>query len=150
MNKEERRIYWKNWYSVPENKRKQNARSFASRNRYAKKYRYVKKTRIPKEMMFWAKVEFRGENECWPWLAGRYPSGYGHSSRTEYSHRVAYRLSKGKIPRGFHVCHSCDNPPCCNPAHLWVGTAKSNMIDRDRKGRDRYSRSEIHNNTRCK
>lgn len=78
---------------------------------------------------------------CWEWKRGKTPAGYGRiviNGRGEYAHRVAYELVHGKIPEGMHVCHSCDNPACCNPAHLWVGTPKDNMQDRDTKGRGRY------------
>lgn len=87
---------------------------------------------------FWSRVDRRGPDECWEWTASRYPTGYGYitiGGKKSYAHRVAYELTHGPIPGGLHICHRCDNPPCCNPAHLFAGTAKDNMQDRDRKGR---------------
>ena len=90
---------------------------------------------------FWLRVEKRGADECWPWLGRCSPSGYGRArwlAKSEYAHRVAYRLAVGPIADDLFVIHSCDNPPCCNPLHLRLATAGENMRDRDRKGRSRY------------
>lgn len=88
---------------------------------------------------FWSKVDRRGPNACWPWLgASRSHWGYGRihiGGRVEHANRVAYALAHGQVPRGAFVCHSCDNPLCCNPAHLWLGDALTNTQDMDAKGR---------------
>ena len=99
---------------------------------------------------FWANVQVGGPDECWPWLRGSV-NKYGHGSllvngARKLAHRHAYELTKGPIPEGLFVCHSCDNPPCCNPAHLWVGTNIENAHDRDKKGRTyRPTREELVN-----
>ncbi len=75
---------------------------------------------------------------CWLWLAYKTKRGYGQFSINKKSfraNRISYELFVGKIPDGLFVCHSCDNPPCVNPDHLWLGTQLDNVIDRDRKGR---------------
>lgn len=75
---------------------------------------------------------------CWIWIGGQYQSGYGNISinnKKQKAHRVSYEMHKGKIPEGMFVCHSCDNPLCVNPDHLWVGTAIDNNADRHAKGR---------------
>jgi hypothetical protein len=75
---------------------------------------------------------------CWEWQAVLSKEGYARISfdaRSDYGHRVAYIVFKGKIPDGLCVCHTCDNPKCINPDHLWLGTHQQNMEDRDRKGR---------------
>lgn len=95
---------------------------------------------IPIEQRFWDKVDRRGPQDCWEWTAAKDARGYGRVGskrpRTELAHRVAYRLTKGEIPSGMLVCHSCDNPPCCNPEHLFVGTDADNNKDMHTKGRD--------------
>lgn len=91
---------------------------------------------------FWAKVDRRGPDECWPWTAYTRHDGYGEISRTrsegpEKSHRVAWQLAHGPIPEGQYVLHKCDNRPCCNDAHLFLGTQAENMHDMRDKGRAR-------------
>ncbi len=79
-------------------------------------------------------------NGCWEWRGPLHPNGYGYTTYYEtgkrfHVHRISYLLFKGEIPKGLYVCHHCDNPRCCNPEHLWTGTAKENMQDAKRKGR---------------
>ena len=87
---------------------------------------------------FWAKVDVRGDDECWIWKGSLAGNGYGaiHGpKRNERAHRVSYVIAHGLIPAGMYVCHTCDNHVCVNPKHLWLGTARDNMVDMERKGR---------------
>jgi hypothetical protein len=92
---------------------------------------------------FWSKVS-RGEpHECWLWKGYKQRSGYGQfgfRGEVVYAHRFAYIASIGDIPEGMFVCHTCDIPSCCNPAHLYVGTQRDNMRDASVRGRTRTSR----------
>lgn len=93
---------------------------------------------------FWQKVT-RSEHECWPWSGATHNKGYGNigiDGRTTTTHRLAYTLAVGPIPPGMQVLHRCDNPPCCNPAHLFIGTHLDNMRDKIQKGRQ--ARGERH------
>jgi HNH endonuclease len=85
---------------------------------------------------FWGKVDKSGD--CWEWQGSKRITGHGNLYfRGKYTSasRVAYILTHGEVPSGLEVCHECDNPPCCNPAHLWVGTHAENMQDCHAKGR---------------
>ena len=90
---------------------------------------------------FWDYVDkSNGPNSCWPWTRHIDSLGYGRAvprnkGHSPLSHRHAWTFSNGKIPKGLHVLHSCDNPKCCNPAHLFLGTHQDNMKDRNKKRR---------------
>lgn len=92
---------------------------------------------------FWAKIARGDPRECWPWIASKKNSrdNYGHfkirSYETVTASRLAYAIAYGEEPGELCVLHSCDNPSCCNPAHLFLGTVKDNSEDMVRKGRAR-------------
>lgn len=95
---------------------------------------------VPFSKRFLSKVDIRAPHECWPWTANRHRKGYGLfklERRNWKAHRVSWEMYEGQIPPGICVLHHCDNPPCVNPAHLFLGTHKLNAEDRDAKGRNR-------------
>ncbi|WP_226623135.1 HNH endonuclease [Brucella anthropi] len=93
---------------------------------------------------FWRRVDVRGPDECWPWTGYVSAKGYGRlrvGGRTTHAHRLAFSLThKRTLGVKEVVCHHCDNPPCCNPAHLFVGSVADNNRDKAQKGRARTAR----------
>lgn len=89
---------------------------------------------------FWSKVDRRGPDECWPWLAAVSSKGYGRfwdpcSGLNMRTNRFAWEQAHGQIPTGLQVLHRCDNPTCVNPRHLFLGTNDDNVRDKVEKGR---------------
>lgn len=80
------------------------------------------------------------ERDCWEYQGFRGPKGYGQigmkDNTNEHTHRVVYRGLRGPIPVGWDVCHTCDNPPCVNPLHLFAAPRVANNIDARNKGRN--------------
>lgn len=114
--------------------------------RFCSKSCSARSKRRPLAEVFAAKHHHGAADECWPWIGARNSQGYGIIQQWNYdthprsairvaAHRLSWELHRGPIPDGLFVCHSCDNPPCVNPAHLFVGTHQDNMDDRTRKGR---------------
>lgn len=88
---------------------------------------------------FWSKVIILTSKDCWEWAGCLVGFGYGQVTirRIQYgTHRIAYFLCNKQDPGDQLVCHRCDNPKCCNPNHLWLGTEAENIQDRNTKGRN--------------
>ena len=105
---------------------------------------------MPKSKEFWLLVDRRGPDDCWPWQGGTIDGGYGRTriggdGKKRLSHVLAFLFSGGELtPEKNCVLHSCDNPPCCNPAHLFAGSRADNIADMDKKNRRRSPRGSEH------
>lgn len=93
---------------------------------------------------FLSRVKKGDPDECWPYQGYRSARGYGFvtegAAKNTPAHRYMYRLVFGEVPDNKVVCHKCDNPPCCNPNHLWLGSNAENIQDMWRKGRGKQAR----------
>ena len=99
--------------------------------------------RLPTHQRFTEKFSKGTPTSCWEWQAGTNGVGYGllwnlESHRKVLAHRYSYEFHVGPIPSGLLVLHKCDNPPCVNPKHLFLGTFSDNSRDMVKKGRHRY------------
>ena len=96
---------------------------------------------------FWSYVPREGVGKCWNWTGAKDERGYGRfhigisRNSAALAHRIAYALTHQSMPEA--VCHRCDNPSCCNPAHLFGGTRADNNEDMARKGRNRVSKPAL-------
>lgn len=92
------------------------------------------------EQKFLDRISIPGDyiDGCWIWIGAMHKGGYGHlkfDGITRLAHRISWELFNGPIPEGFLVLHKCDNPPCVNPNHLFLGDHADNMKDMWDKGR---------------
>lgn len=120
------------------------------------------RSRKPPDERFWSKVDKSGPNGCWVWTASVFKSGgygaFGYTSTDiRRAHRYAWEITRGPIPEGAFLLHSCDNPLCVNPSHLRPGTTADNSqdaVDRNRTTLGRWKVlppervSEIRSDTR--
>lgn len=105
---------------------------------------------------FWSKVAIGVPDECWEWTGGRHAKGYGCfriGQKYFRSSRISWQLHTGVPPGAFGVLHKCDNPACCNPAHLFLGTQADNVKDMTAKGRrvdhlgEKHGRAKLDDST---
>ncbi len=108
--------------------------------------RIIPKLNVRQLLRFWSRMDAHDLRECWEWQRAKDENGYGvcdFFNRQYRCSRVAYTLAFGVIPEGLQVLHRCDNPPCCNPLHLWVGTNLDNSHDCTSKGRHASPAGEL-------
>lgn len=104
---------------------------------------------LPPERL-WERVQRADGDGCWEFIGSRQKFGHGLigvNGRVVKAHRLAWELTYGPIPDGMLVCHRCDNPPCCRPDHLFLGTARDNTQDaivKNRRGAPPVRRGEQH------
>jgi len=99
---------------------------------------------VPLEQRFWAKVQKLSDDQCWPWQ-GANRRGYGliwKNGSSQPATQVSWEIAnETPFPAGKMACHTCDNPTCVNPAHIWPGTMSDNILDCVAKGRHVPARS---------
>jgi hypothetical protein len=102
------------------------------------------------EQRFWPKV--RQTPDCWLWTGSKCSDGYGTIGTSKgyltSAHRLSWIIHNGPIPKGLSVLHKCDNPPCVNPKHLFLGTQRDNIIDCVNKRRDNKACGSRHPNAK--
>lgn len=91
---------------------------------------------LPAEERLWSQV--KKTEGCWEWTGGTDRDGYGRFFEMRRAHRFSWYLHNGPIPDGLHVLHTCDNPPCVRPDHLFLGTNTDNVADKIAKGRGQF------------
>lgn len=107
----------------------------------------IARERFPLIERFWHYLKIGSEAECWEWqgplISQKCPYGAlavrGH--RRVLAHRLSWEIHNGPIPEGLFICHTCDNPRCCNPKHLYAGTSQDNMRDKAQRGKG-YNQGE--------
>jgi hypothetical protein len=94
-------------------------------------------------------VNVKGADECWEWTGTKTATNYGliwWNDALQYAHRLSLEIDGRPVPAKWHACHTCDNPPCVNPNHLFPGTPHDNVKDKVSKGR--HSFGENHPNAK--
>jgi len=138
------KTYWKKLYSIKRGEYK--FCSHACQGKWFKKRAesdFFSCGRLTEKFIdyFWAGIGIGELSECWEYQRNRDWRGYGRirnpitGKKGTGAHRIAWIITMGEISDGMQVLHKCDNPPCCNPAHLWLGTPSDNMWDSAKKGR---------------
>lgn len=107
-----------------------------ARSRAALQRERIRRERLVEDFL----ARMVGNDGCWEWRGACDSEGYGRiviEGRMGRVHRIVWEAFNGPIPAGLLALHRCDNPPCCNPDHLFIGTQQQNLADMRAKGRDR-------------